>query len=487
MSVSTTSNQFIKPQDLLQVLVGFNPWWTSGKVPDLQAFKRTAYYAASLMVGHPQLRRATILAGPRRTGKTTVLFQIAHEHLTKKRPAREILYVSMDHPIVKLAGLEEVLRIYHAEVLSKGKPALLLIDEIQYTDDWITRVKLLMHSNPEYRILATGSAALQQESDSKESGAGRLVTIPVAPLSFYEFKQLVGGDLPDPTFIKPSDLFDRKPIDLRTVAEEHAALQPLFMRYLLIGGFPETAQLPEDELGLAQRLLREDVVERVLKRDMTSMFGIRNVMDLERLFIYLCLNSGGILAVNTVASALGSGAVKDHLLALEKSHLVHRLQPIDLTGKQALKAKYKYYLADAALRNAVLLRGREVLNEPIELGLLVEGAVLRHLKAFHYRDQPSIGYWRDATTAKEVDVVIRGAGYHFAIECKYRDTAELETKGGLVTYCKKTSVDKAFLVTRRNDDLHTVKLQDVKTPFLRIPAHIFSYLLGMAERQHWNA
>lgn len=487
MSIKAPPHQFFGQEDLLQVLVGFNPWWTAGRVTDVPTFKRTAYYAASLLAGHPQLKRATLLAGPRRTGKTTVLFQIAQEHLSKGRPAREILYLSMDHPMLKLAGLDEVLRTYHAEVLPKGKPALLLIDEIQYADDWITRVKLLMHSSPEYRIVATGSAALHQEADGKESGAGRLVTVPVAPLSFYEFKQLVGRDLPDPTYAKPSDLFDRKPIDLHTLAEEYAALQPLFMRYLLIGGFPETAQLPEADLHLAQRLLREDVVERVLKRDMTSLFGIRHVMDLERLFIYLCLNSGGILAVNTVASALGSGAVKDHLLALEKSHLVHRLPPIDLTGKQALKAKYKYYLADAALRNAVLMRGREVINDPIELGLLVEGAVLRHLKAFHYRDQPAIGYWRDATTVKEVDVVVRGAGYHFAIECKYRDGAELETKGGLVTYCKKAPVDKAFLVTRRNDDLQVSRVDGVNNPFLRIPAHIFCYLLGVAEQQHWNA
>lgn len=486
MPESPPSTLFIKQEDLLQVLVGFNPWWATGGVPNVPAFKRTAYYAASALAGHPQLKRATLLAGPRRTGKTTVLFQIAQDRITQGRVPREILYVSMDHPILKLAGVEEVLRTYHAEVLPKGKPALLLIDEIQYADDWVTRLKLLMHSNPEYRIVATGSAAVQQESDARESGAGRLVTVPVAPLSFYEFKQLVGSELPDPDPVRPSDLFDRRPIDLRTMAEQHQPLQPLFMRYLLIGGFPETAELPEAELHLAHRLLREDVVERVLKRDMTSLFGIRSVMDLERLFIYLCLHSGGILAVTTVASALSSGAVKDHLMALEKSHLVHRLPPIDLTGKQALKAKYKYYLADAALRNAVLMRGREVLNDPIELGLLVEGAVLRHLKAFHYRDQPAIGYWRDAASDKEVDVVVRGANYHFAIECKYRDGAELETKGGLVAYCRKTTVSRAFLVTRRNDDMQVARVPGVDTPFLRIPAHIFCYLLGLAEQQHWN-
>lgn len=50
-----------------------------------------------------------------------------------------------------------------------------------------------------------------------------------------------------------------------------------------------------DDLVLAQRLLRDDVVDRVLKRDMTSLYNVGNVLELERLFIYLCLNSGGLV------------------------------------------------------------------------------------------------------------------------------------------------------------------------------------------------
>jgi hypothetical protein len=49
------------------------------------------------------------------------------------------------------------------------------------------------------------------------------------------------------------------------------ALMPLFMRYLLVGGFPENARLAN--VSMCQRLLREDVVARVLKRDMTALFG----------------------------------------------------------------------------------------------------------------------------------------------------------------------------------------------------------------------
>jgi len=482
---------FLRRENILQVLEGFNPWWTKDRPFHVPPFKRSAYAAALTLSGHERLRRATLLAGPRRTGKSTILYQVAAHHLAQGRHAREVLYVSMDHPLLKLAGLDEVLRTYHAEVLAPDRPVLLLLDEIQYADDWASRLKLLVDLNPHYRIVATGSAALGMAAKGIESGAGRFVTVPVPPLSFFEFRHINDGTAEKAPALRPSDLFGMAPADLRALAGTYAALQPLFLRYLLIGGFPETARMGEDELPLAQRLLREDVVERVLRRDMPALYGIRKVTDLERLFIYLCLHSGGIMAHKTVADALeiGTATLANHLLALEQAHLVYRLPPIATGGKEVLKARNKYYLADAALRNAVVMRGREVLNQPAELGLLVETTVLRHLWAFHYREQPGIGYWRDSKAKREVevDVVVRSTAYHMAIECKYRNEAELEEKGGLVTYCRREAVDKAFLVTRRSDDLRIHHLHGTPTPFLRVPAHLFCYLMGAAEQQHWTS
>ena len=37
------------------------------------------------------------------------------------------------------------------------------------------------------------------------------------------------------------------------------------------------------------------LVERVLKRDMTALFGVRRVLELEQTFLYLCLHDGGLL------------------------------------------------------------------------------------------------------------------------------------------------------------------------------------------------
>ena len=168
-----------------------------------------------------------------------------------------------------------------------------------------------------------------------ESGAGRWVTVPIPTLSF-------------------------------------------------LGGFPETAKL--DDVFLAQRLLREDVVDRVLKRDMTSLFGVRNVAELERLFIDLCYHTGGIFQASTCASELGVNAqtVNNHLDLLEQAHLVYRLDPYGLGGKQLLKPRQKVHLVDSAIRNAIRMRSERVLQDPAEMGAIVESTVLRHIMAYHY-------------------------------------------------------------------------------------------------------
>ena len=140
------------------------------------------------------------------------------------------------------------------------------------------------------------------------------------------------------------------------------------------------------------------------------------------------------MAHKTVADALGVSplTVANHLDLLEQANLVYKLPPLDVGGKKVLKARNKYYLADAALRNAVLLRGEEVLTSPDEMGTIVETTVLRHLYAYYYRDTPTIAYWRDIKTDKEVDIIVKSPQYVLPVEVKYREQAEVEASSGLV-------------------------------------------------------
>lgn len=369
----------------------------------------------------------------------------------------------------------------------EGKPATLLLDEIQYASEWETEVKLLVDHQPQYRILSTGSASVVHRERLAESGVGRWITVPIPTLSFYEFV-LIRNQHPEniPPTLRVSDLFQSGAGDLHRLADQMRPLQPLFQRYLLVGGFPETAL--QENIDLCQRLLREDVVERVLKRDMTALFGVRNINDLEKLFIYLCLHSGGILPHQPCAKDLGTttATVASHLTLLEQANLIYRLPPSSLGGKRVLKARNKYYLVDAALRNAVLLKGEEILTQPEEMGTIVETTVLRHLFAYYYRDTPEIVYWRDAATDREVDIIVRSPAYVLPFEVKYRENPSLDQKSGLGTYCLSENPKQAYLVTKRDVDFGLTRLKTCETRFLKIPAYILCYLLGQSERLLWK-
>ena len=471
--------------DLVSILRGFNPWWARRpfEVPE---FRRLAFQICNRRLRDQQLRRAVLLTGPRRVGKTTILTQIAKSWVEEGRDPKSILYLSLDHPILKLASLSEILRLYHENVHPEGKATVLLLDEVQYADEWDFHVKQLIDRKPEYRILATGSASVVQRHQLVDTGVGRWTRVPIPTLSFYEFLRIRGDELPGiADNMRPVDLFRKTPADLGDIGERSRSLMPLFRRYLLVGGFPETAHHPD--IAFCQRLLREDVVERVLKRDMTALFGIRNVNDLERLFIYLCLNSGGIFSTQTCAKELGAttATVGNHLEALEHANLIYRLRPSALGGKKVLKARYKVYLVDAALCNAVLLRGEEIIDDPGQVGPIVETTILRHLFAYHYQDTPQILYWRDAKSGREVDIVVKSPKYTIPVEVKYRADASLSEKDGIVEYCRAENPSFAYCITQQERDFDLRNIPGVKTKLLRVPAHIFAYLIGQAERALW--
>jgi predicted AAA+ superfamily ATPase len=479
--------RLLESEDVIRVLHGFNPWWAQ-RTMAVPAFHRLAFDACSRYLFDPSIRRGVLLAGARRVGKTTVLYQLAERLLAQGAAPTSILYLSLDHPVLKLLTIEKILAEYYKQIRPAGEPAVLLLDEVQYSHEWDLHLKVLIDHRPELRIVATGSAALRQRRDAIDSGVGRWITVPMPTLSFYEFLQMRGRALPNvPSNLRPQDLFGREKPYLTGLAASFRGVLPEFQRYLLVGGFPETAL--SDETDYCQRILREDVVERVLKRDMVALFGVRKINELEKLFIYLCLNTGGVFSIKTCASELGTtaGTVTGYLELLENAHLVYRLAPAEIGGKKALRQQNKYYLADAALRNAVLLRGREVLADPEELGKVVETSVLRHLYAYHYLDTPKIVFWREPRTDKEVDVIVRSPRYVIPVEVKYRHSASLDSAGGLATYCRKDSqVRKAYFVTREDKDFGQVELEGVEAKLLKIPAHIFTYLLGQSEHRLWQ-
>jgi hypothetical protein len=249
---------------------------------------------------------------------------------------------------------------------------------------------------------------------------------------------------------------------------------------MIVGGFPELALTSDD--FQAQRVLREDIVDKVLKRDLPSLYNIRSIVDMERIFLYLCFYSSNIISMDAIAKELQGvtrPTVERYIHYLASANLIYISNPIDLSGKKVLKAQPKIYIADAAIRNAVLCT-QDLLSNPAELGLAVETAVYKHVHAFTSRRSASVGYYRKSGQEGEIDVVVDFYIRRVLIEVKYREQISVSLKSLLVTALR--SQDTAFLITKSASDHGPFP---GKPEIYRIPAFAFLYLLGHAEK-HGN-
>lgn len=468
-------------ENTINLLYSYNPWWQSGIVQNDfdKPMKRVAYHDAIKAFSRTDIRRTVLLSGARRTGKTTIMYQTISHLLKNGVSPKKILFISFDHPLLKVCSINDVLEIYKRTITAE-QDIYCFFDEIQYSSDWNEWLKVLYDTTSGVRIMATGSASPILADKAKESGLGRWITIPVPTLLFYEYCTLLNLSVPElPSNIKPTQLYSLDRNEQIDIIQKLSFLQSHFIRYLQVGGFPELA-LSKDDI-YAQRILREDIVDKALKRDLPSLFPIRNIGEVEKIFLYLCYNSSSIINMNAICKEMGvsRNTLEKYVQYLEGANLIYISPLINLSAKQVLKAQNKIYISDAALRNAVLMKD-DVANDPIELGLIAETAVYKHIKSFAYNSVTQVGYFRGGDKNKEIDIVVQYAQSlsPIMIEVKYREDVAISEKEMIVEYAD--GVKPNLVITKRIDDFGLCSYKDNKQIF-RIPAPVFLYLLGYVE------
>lgn len=472
-------------ENVLKVLTAFNPWWKSGIIrPEFsKTYKRFAFYEATKILSHESIRRTVVLTGTRRVGKTTIQYQMIESLLKSGVKPHKIVFISLDHPLLKLCKLNEILDCYHANIYG-DEDCYYFLDEVQYAANWDQWVKTIYDTKPLSRMVATGSASPVLKKKAAESGAGRWTVIQVPTLSFYEYCEMLNVDRPDlPADVKPTGLIRYDKRELTLLMTKLSGLQKHFNRYLTVGGFPELALATDD--FFAQSIMREDVVDKVLKRDIPALYSIRNSTELERIFLYLCYCSSNIIAVDAIAKELDGvsrSTVNDYIEYMESANLIYRSFPVEMSGKKVLKARSKIYIADAAIRNAVLMDDN-LMTDPEQLGITVETAVYKHIAAFYYQNTTSVGYYRGGKKGNEIDVVVDFPGGKILIEVKYRENAQIGEKDAIYELADEASY--SIVVTKREDDYGIQPAKGHKK-ILRLPAFSFLYLLGNAEKHGYR-
>lgn len=473
-------------EGILKVLTAYNPWWKTGTVnPKMsKTYKRFAFHEAMKRLDQTDIRRTIILTGTRRVGKTTIQYQMIEALLAKGVAPQKIVYISMDHPMLKLSGFQDILECFHENVYAE-QDVYYFFDEVQYAQDWDKWLKTIYDMQPDTQVVATGSASPALMKGNQESGAGRWSVIQVPTMSFYEYCEILGIDRPQlPERLKITTLLRMTQQERTQIMLQLSKVQNHFNRYLQVGGFPELALADNDIM--AQQIMREDVVDKVLKRDLPSLYNIRNATEMERIFLYLCNVSSEIVSIEAIAKELNGVSrptVENYIQYLESANLIYQSWPVDMAGKKVLKAKSKIYIADAAIRNAVLMDD-SLLTDPVEMGKIVETAVYKHVAAFYYQQATSVGYFRGGKKGKEIDIVVDYPNTkNILIEVKYREGAPIADDDAISELCGEASA--AIVVTKNSGDfgIHNTKCGK---DMLRIPAFAFLYLLGHAEKNGYR-
>ena len=477
----------VSREELVAVLGQFNPWWGSDAIADLPTWRRAAFRELHTWLTTPPTPRAVLLSGARQIDKTTLMLQSVDALLRSGVPAANILYATFDHPILTLAGIDAVLAAWREREPKTDGLEYLFLDEAQFIRGWGTWVKHQVDFQKGRRIAFTGSAMPLVE-EGQESGVGRWHTIRLTTLSFFEYLQIKKLALPTlPKLNSLRDLFHWPPAEFYRTTEAAAPYVGHFHEYLVRGGFPQTAQI--ESITQAQRLLREDIIDKVLKRDMTALFGVRRVLDLEHTFLYLCMHDGGLLDMVALCAnlAVKRPTAQHFIELLVATHLIYRLPPFGY-GKEVLRARFKIYLADAAIAPAVMLKGKALLQDPAALGIATETAVFKHLFARYYAQNVRFTCWRGKKD-HEVDLVAEVNGEIIPFEVKYRaqHTGARDLKG-LLELCEQKRITRAYVVTKSLEDFGLMtglpQNQEPSAQIMRVPAALLCYWMGASEVDH---
>lgn len=449
-----------------------NPWWIEGEIEsDYQALPRRLYFELfKPLVFDTEIRRAVVLMGPRRVGKTVMLHHTIQALIDEGVNPQKIIFLTIENPIYNNIGLEQLFEVAKEATGLKDKSGWYVIyDEIQYCKNWELHLKTLVDSFRSDKFIVSGSAAAALKYASTESGAGRFTDFMLPPLTFHEYVVLKGLD----HIITPTSfLWKDQSNDFYTSAHIDV-LNSHFLDYINYGGYPEVIFSPKMQANPG-RYIRHDIVDKVLLRDLPSLYGISDTRELNSLFTTIAYNSGNEFSFETLsnASQVPKITLKKYIEYLEAAYLIKQVKRIDQSGKRFKRDNFfKLYLTNPSLRSALFA---PITSQDALMGNLVETAIYAQ---WMHRDwfTPYYARW----TNGEVDMVglnKRTLQPNWALEIKwsnryFNNPKELKS---LYKFCTQNNLDHPIITTINKEG--SIKHSDITYQF--IPAAAYAYTVG---------
>ncbi|NOR84578.1 AAA family ATPase, partial [archaeon] len=213
----------------------------------------------------PPIKRAVVLVGPRRAGKTYLMFKAIKDLLSKGIEKKCILYVNFED--TRLTGasvldLNNLLNVFF-EIFpeNKSKKIWFFLDEIQVIEHWEKFVRMLLDMD-NFHVFVTGSSSKLMSREIATSLRGRNLTYDVFPFSFVEY-------------LKAYKITSKKYLSTM----ERSKIIKNLDEYIVHGGYPETVIYRHE----FEKILRE-ILDVTIYRDVVERHKVKNVKLLKIFF-----------------------------------------------------------------------------------------------------------------------------------------------------------------------------------------------------------
>ena len=282
-----------------------------------------------------------VFTGIRRAGKSVMLELVKNE--LKESGIGEENFLCINFEQFSNSQFLDVESLYKKitdfQKNTKGK-IYLFFDEIQEVDGWEKCINSC-RIDFDCDIYITGSNAKLLSGELATYLAGRYVEFVIYPFSFAEFFEM--------------NLIKNPNVDKATC----------FMQFLKTGGMPFLSNFPDDDSAKSQYLI--DIYNSVVLKDVVKRNNIRDVDTLERIVAYAFSNIGHIFSATSLSKYFKSenrkishDTILNYLKFCSDAFLFYKINRYDLEGKKIVTVNEKYYCADHGLREALL--GKDIQN-----------------------------------------------------------------------------------------------------------------------------
>lgn len=360
--------------------------------------------------------RIVYLTGPRQSGKSTLVREIAKE--------KGLGYYTLDDTALLSSAQSD------PHGLLGSLPTPLVLDEFQMAPNLIHAIKMIsdVADGQKGLFLLTGSSDIFRSAQVQESLPGHMARVELYPLSLAE-RSAGQHNLIDWLFNSTFEKMLMKPLDRKSLAD-----------LLMDGGYPEAIAKSSRSRSvwfasyIEGRLLKDFEVMHHAKGDYHTKLSalIRNLAGL----------TGNLIKYANIANDLSQDdkTVKRYMEILELMFIIRRVHPyLRNSAKRTVIGMPKLHFLDTGLACHLLgLKKSELLYVSQFFGGLVENIVFSELlkHATWSEEEADFYHFRD-TSRHEIDLVIeRGDGKVIGVEVKASMSVKPEDFSGLSVFAE---------------------------------------------------